>query len=62
MLFLTIEGGKLTLAKVSPEKMTVISSFKPLEKTVWAAPTIADGRLFVRDQNRVMAFDIAKKR
>jgi len=61
-MYILDEDGKLTLAKVSPEKMTVISSFKPLEKTAWAAPTIANGRLFVRDQNKIMAFDIAKKR
>ena len=42
--------------------MTVISSFKPLEETAWAAPTIANGRLYVRDQTKIMAFDIAKKR
>ncbi len=61
-MYILDEEGKLTLAKVSPEKMTVISSFKPLEKTAWAAPTIAKGRLFVRDQKRIIAFDIAKKR
>ena len=61
-MYILDEEGKLTLAKVSPEKMTVFSSFKPLEKTAWAAPTIANGRLFIRDQKKLMAFDIAEKR
>lgn len=61
-MYILDEDGKLTLAKVSPTKLTVISSFKPLEKTAWAAPTIANGRLFVRDQKKVMAFDIPNKR
>ena len=60
-MYILDEDGKLTLAKVSPKKLTVISSFKPLEKTAWAAPTIANGRLFIRDQKKFMPFDIAKK-
>lgn len=59
-MFILDEEGKLTLAKVSPEKLTVLSSFKPLEKTAWAAPTIAGRKLYVRDQKRLFAFDLAK--
>ena len=45
----------------SPTYLVPLSSFQPLEKTAWAAPTLADGRLYLRDQTQVMAFDIRRE-
>lgn len=56
------EDGRLTLATLSEEGIDPISSFNPLESTAWAAPAIADGRLFLRDQKKVVAFDVRKSR
>ena len=55
------EDGKLTLARMNQEQMTVISSFQPLEKTAWAPPTLTDGILYIRDQSKVMAFDLRRR-
>ncbi len=52
------EDGVVTLARLSPEELTVLSSFKGLEKTAWAPPTLANGILYLRDQKSVRAFDI----
>jgi hypothetical protein len=38
-----------------------ISSFKPLRKTAWATPSSAGGKLLLRDQEKVMAFDVRSK-
>lgn len=57
-LYMITDEGELVLADVSPAGIEVVSRFQPLLETAWAAPTIADGRLYVRDQSQVLAFDI----
>ncbi len=57
-IYMLDEVGTLHLANVSPDGLDVISSFQPLSETAWTAPTIANGVLYVRDQSKVMAFDI----
>jgi outer membrane protein assembly factor BamB len=57
-MFMMTEDGTVSLARMTPEGMTVISSFKPLVETAWAPPTIADGVLYVRDEKSVKAFRI----
>ncbi len=59
-VILTDEDGKVALAELSREGMKVISEFSPLQPTAWAPPTLAGGRLYLRDQHSVMAFDLRK--
>lgn len=52
------EDGQLALATVSPEGMKVLAKSQVLERTAWAAPTLAGKTLYVRDRKQVMAFDL----
>ncbi len=59
-VYMLTEEGQLSLAELSPQGLKVISSFQALEETAWAPPTLAGGRLYVRDQKRVKAFDVSR--
>jgi outer membrane protein assembly factor BamB len=50
------EDGRLALATLSPTGMTVLGEASVLTKTAWTVPTLAGGRLFVRDRATVAAF------
>lgn len=70
-LFYHIEerGGKVLLIKATPAGMKVISSFvlDPLSKRrspyggVWVHPVIANGKLYLRDQEFLSCFDVSAK-
>ena len=57
------EGGLLGLFKVNPQKPEEISRFQPpqLHYPCWAAPILSEKRLFVRSEDRLMCFDLAKR-
>ena len=50
--------GKLALATVADGKFDIISSVQLLDSTTWTPPTLADGRLYVRDRTSIMALDL----
>lgn len=52
------EDGRLALATVSPEGMKVLSEAQILERTSWAAPTLAGKTLYIRDRKQIMALDL----
>ena len=54
------EKGDVGLIKASPDDFRMISSFKITKgsKQHWAHPTIANGRLYIRHGNALMAYDI----
>ena len=63
-LYYRYQNGMLVLMEPSPEKLKVISSFKlpePSGKEHWAHPVIADGRLYIRDQEKLHCFDVKAK-
>lgn len=49
------EGGTLSMLKASPEKFESVAKAPVLEAKVWTAPTLADGRLYIRDQKSIAA-------
>jgi outer membrane protein assembly factor BamB len=62
MLFMQFQDGEFALAKADPEKLTVVGRFKipgSGERPSWAHPTIADGKLYVRSQDKIFCYDIA---
>jgi len=64
MLYLYDEKtGFIGLAKASPEKFEIISSFKvPLGKGPhWSHPVISNGILYIRHMDALMAYSIKKK-
>ncbi|MEI6537932.1 MAG: PQQ-binding-like beta-propeller repeat protein [Planctomycetota bacterium] len=63
MLYLQFADGEVALANVDPDKYTVVSQFKipgSGERPSWAHPAIADGKLYVRSQDKLFCYDIVK--
>ncbi|MDH3405279.1 MAG: PQQ-like beta-propeller repeat protein [Acidobacteriota bacterium] len=58
LLIILGERGTLALADADPERFTERARFEPFESRTWTMPSLADGRLFVRDQNELAAFDL----
>lgn len=56
-LFLT-EGGQLQIAKPSPEDFAPGSTADILTGRCWTVPVLNNGRLFARDLDRVVCFDL----
>jgi outer membrane protein assembly factor BamB len=53
------EDGVLALASMTPEGMTLHSKAKVAEANwAWAAPTLVDKTLYVRDRKNIMALDL----
>jgi len=52
------EDGQLAMATVSPEGMKVLAKAQVLERTAWAAPTLAGKTLYIRDRKQIMALDL----
>lgn len=57
-LVLLDEDGQLAMAKVSPKGLEVLSKCQLLERTSWAAPSLAGTTLYVRDRKKIMALDL----
>ncbi|MBN8216655.1 MAG: PQQ-binding-like beta-propeller repeat protein [Spirochaetes bacterium] len=56
------ERRDLVLVELSPESYREISSAKIMDtKMAWCPPALADGRLYLRDQNSLRCLDVAKK-
>ncbi len=59
MLFILGERGTLALAKVTPDAYEELGRVeKVLEPKTWTVPTIADGRLLVRNEKELICLDI----
>jgi hypothetical protein len=55
------EDGDLTLAKLTPEGVTVLSQQPKLFDTMsWTAPTLAGTTLYARDREKIVALDAGK--
>ncbi len=54
------QDGTVILTKVNSEKMEVVSSFKPefQEDNSWAQPVISNGVMYLREQDKLMAFKL----
>ncbi len=52
------QDGQIILAKASSEKMDVVSEFMPdfQEDNSWAQPVIAGGIMYLREQDKLMAY------
>jgi outer membrane protein assembly factor BamB len=52
------ERASLALAEVSPAKYTELARAKVLDGKTWTVPTLADGRLFVRNEKELVCLDL----
>ena len=53
------EDGRLYIATVTPEGITIHAQTELLESVSWTAPTLVGDRLFVRDRKNIMALDLS---
>lgn len=62
-LYFRYQNGVMALIEATPEKYTLKSKFQlPMYgRESWPHPVIADGRLYLRDQDVLMAYDIAAR-
>ena len=59
LLFLD-EGGKLAIARVSPDGLDVLASAQITESISWTLPTLVSTTLYLRDNKHILAVDLAK--
>ena len=59
LIFLDREG-KLSVAKVSPEKITVRSTMQITEDPSWTLPTLVSSNLYLRDRKKIVALSLSK--
>ncbi len=63
MLYMQFQDGELALVMPDPAEYKVVSHFKipgSGKRPSWAHPSIADGKLYLRSQDKIMCYDISK--
>jgi len=63
MLITRSEQGKVCLVKISPEKGEIVSEFEQTnrsDKPSWPHPVVANGKLYLRDQELLQCYDLKK--
>ena len=63
MLYLLGEGHELALAEVTPEGYREHGKFKidAHGKPAWAHPVVCGGRMYIRDQESLVVYDVQEK-
>ncbi len=62
-LILYSQSGKLGVAEATPDRFKELASFQALPtppgaKESWASPVLANGRIYVRNHDKIAAFDV----
>ncbi len=63
LLFYRNEGGPVVLVEVNPEKYVELGRFQPKgrsDQPAWPHPVLANGRLYIRDQDVLSCYDVKK--
>jgi outer membrane protein assembly factor BamB len=62
-LYILFADGTLVLAKADPTEYTEVGSVKVGEakRPFWAHPVLVDGKLYIRDQDRIVVYDVKAK-
>jgi outer membrane protein assembly factor BamB len=55
------EEGKLALVDPSPDGYRELSSFSAFKTRCWAPPSVARGRMYVRDQESIACYDLESR-
>jgi hypothetical protein len=58
LLFVLGDAGDLALVRASPEGYRELGRTKVTEGRSWTAPSLADGRLYVRDADELVSLDV----
>ena len=61
-LIFRYENGTLALIEATPKKYNLVASFDPAhqEGKSWAHPVVANGRLYLREQDKLMCYNLTK--
>ncbi len=59
-LIVLSDKGKLILADATPEGYAELGAIQAFKTKTWTVPTLAGGRLYLRDEKEIVAFDILK--
>jgi outer membrane protein assembly factor BamB len=54
------ESGRLAVADATPDEYRETASFQFSENKCWTVPVIANGRLYLRDEQRIVCYDLRK--
>ncbi len=57
-LIVLSERGKLALVEATPAAYNEVASFQALEGKCWTMPTLANGKLYLRNQKSLVSFDL----
>lgn len=58
-LIVMSDRGSMVLAEASSEAYVELGSVQVFETKTWTVPTLAGGRLYVRDEKQIAAFDVS---
>jgi outer membrane protein assembly factor BamB len=59
-LIIMDEDGDLALAKISPEKVSILSQAKIFDTTTWTTPTLVGTTLYARDREKIVALALGR--
>jgi len=59
-LLLLGESGNLGIAEANPKEFKVKAQFQASTKTCWTVPVLANGKLYVRDEDKLTCFNLKK--
>jgi outer membrane protein assembly factor BamB len=59
-LVILSENGKVVLAEANPDHYREKASFKFSGPRCWTLPVVADGLLYVRDEEKIVCYDLKK--
>src|SRR5262249_14918402 len=54
------EGGQLAVAEPTPDEYREIAAFRFSKKRCWTVPVIANSRLYLRDEQKIVCYDLRK--
>jgi outer membrane protein assembly factor BamB len=54
------EGGKLALVKATPEEYYEVATAQVFRKRCWTVPVLAEGKLFLRDEDHILCLKATK--
>lgn len=60
LLFVLGDRGDLVLVEATPEEYRQKGEAEPLGRKSWTAPSLADGRLFLRDMDEIVCLEVSR--
>jgi outer membrane protein assembly factor BamB len=58
LLIVLSDRGKLLLVEATPESYKELASFQALEGKAWTSPVLAHGKVYLRDEDELIALDL----